>query len=88
LEAIIGGMVEIIPASGCWEWQGAKTAGGYGAYGNRYIHRFVWETLRGPIEPGMVVHHHCENRLCCNPAHLETMERGDHSAHHATLRSR
>lgn len=62
----------------CWPWRGT-TRNGYGYvtdHGNGrcvhvYAHRRVYETATGTTLPkGAVVRHTCDNRLCCNPAHL------------------
>lgn len=67
--------IEKLP-SGCWEWSGPKSRGGYGIVGvrvcgaGRSAHRVVWVLMRGEIPPGVFVCHHCDNPPCCNPDHL------------------
>lgn len=58
--------------SACIEHVGWKhKATGYGGVGkNGYAHRAVWEAERGPIPPGMVVMHVCDNPPCVNVEHL------------------
>lgn len=66
----------------CWPWLGAVDDMGYGYVGDRGIklraHRIAYEVAFGKIPEGTVVHHRCENKLCANPAHLETVTRAEH----------
>lgn len=62
--------------SGCWLWTGHLTAAGYGRFPLEhgtpplYAHRYAYERAHGPIPPGLVVMHSCDNPPCVNPAHL------------------
>ena len=63
--------------NGCHEWTGCNRRG-YGTLCWRedgkpkmaYAHRLVWQMHYGPIPDGMFVMHSCDNKLCCNIAHL------------------
>ena len=62
---------------GCWEWTAAKIWG-YGTFSVSRkkpikAHRFSYELLVGPLEPGKVLDHLCRNPACVNPAHLEAV---------------
>mgnify|MGYP001566972206 CR=1 FL=1 len=63
-------------ADSCWPWTGALFSNGYGhmADGRRSLlaHRVVYELTYGPINDDLVVSHRCDQKFCCNPAHLET----------------
>ena len=61
--------------SGCWPFQGARTAPGWHGsvtyHGRRIVaHRLAWTLARGPIPAGLLVLHRCDNPPCCNPDHL------------------
>lgn len=66
--------------TGCWIWTGCVTSSGYGnvrvnKIGYR-VHRFMYAWLVAPIPNGKskgipVLDHICNNRLCCNPEHLQ-----------------
>lgn len=59
---------------GCWLWQGATNADGYGLIkveGRLCIaSRVAWETAFGTIPAGLNVLHSCDNPPCVRPDHL------------------
>lgn len=36
-----------------------------------YVHRAMYEIMRGPVPAGLVLDHRCRRRACCHPDHLE-----------------
>lgn len=64
-----------VTRSGCWEWMGSRTRGGYGqarVAGKAWAaHRLAYTAWRGLIRRGYVIRHKCDNPPCCNPKHLE-----------------
>lgn len=73
----------VVTDSGCWEFTGPRTSNGYGAIGREggrgggvaRTHRVAYEYYVGPIPIGLDLDHLCRNRICCNPEHLEPVDR-------------
>lgn len=68
----------------CWEWTGARNTYGYGVFllpGEKPVraHRYAYTLAKGPITPGLVVMHSCDNPGCINPSHLSLGSRGDNN---------
>jgi DNA-binding CsgD family transcriptional regulator len=58
----------------CWPWKAGLDACGYGRIQIRgastLAHRVSFISTKGPIPPGAVILHSCDNPKCCNPSHL------------------
>lgn len=60
--------------NGCWEWTGRRDDSGYGVINEDgkpvAVHRVSYETFVGPIPPGLLACHTCDNPPCFRPDHL------------------
>ena len=55
-----------------------KIWGGKGNWLRVMMHRAIWEMRFGKIPEGHEINHKCRNRGCCNPDHLEVLDRTTH----------
>ena len=71
-------MIEIDPATGCWNWTGSdQDSRGYSRFyvdGKRtLVHRWAYEHFIGKIPESETVHHRCVNPRCSFPDHLSAL---------------
>lgn len=77
----------------CWPWRMYVDPTGYGKLQARDLsglrrpvqaHRLAYVLEHGIAWPAaeIHVHHLCENRVCCNPAHLDLIGQVEHGHHH------
>jgi hypothetical protein len=67
--------VEVKKRKHCWPWRWGTNPTGYGDLRfndgeHELSHRMAYRIVNGPIEPGLIIRHTCDNPICCNPAHL------------------
>jgi hypothetical protein len=53
----------------CHPWTGYCDPDGYGRFGGSSAHRWGYQAFIGPVDPGQVVRHTCDNPPCQNRAH-------------------
>lgn len=76
----------------CWIWPGSTRGKPGHKYGcvmtgsrqdgsrkTRDTHVVMWESVNGPVPEGLELHHLCEVKLCCNPAHLKPVTHQENS---------
>ena len=91
LEAQVGRRIHPQP-NGCWLWDGQTERYGHvivtisGERSQVHAHRWVYETLVGPIPKNHQLHHECETKGCVNPAHLVPLLPAAHYRQHAVLK--
>jgi hypothetical protein len=77
--------VDVGEPTTCWPWTAGKSKFGYGRFGfrdaNWQAHRVAYTLSKGDVPEGLVVMHKCNNRVCCNPAHLDAGTQGDNCQH-------
>jgi hypothetical protein len=69
----------------CWPWQASIGVHGYGQFSKdgkpQNASRVAWELHYGrPFPKGLDACHSCNNRPCCNPAHIYAGTRKDNVA--------
>jgi hypothetical protein len=69
----------------CWPWRGAVFPAGYGRFniGRTSIGAYVavYRDFYGDVPAGQYVMHKCNNKRCCNPAHLTVGTNSENQRH-------
>jgi hypothetical protein len=60
----------VIISNECWIWQLCIGKNGYGFCKGSTAHKRSYEDHIGDVPNGLVLRHTCNNKSCCNPAHL------------------
>lgn len=62
----------------CWSWRGKFNERGHALFywrGHLHMaHRVAWMLTKGELKWGEQVKRTCNNRACCNPAHMYKKE--------------
>lgn len=68
--------------SECWNWNACQR-NGYGAIKHEgrvlQAHRIAYQIQFGEPDASLVIGHKCDNKLCCNPSHLEAITPGQNN---------
>lgn len=68
-------MVDVGDGLGCWIWTGSLSTDGYGRFRcerrSWLAHRWLYESVHGPVPRGFELDHTCRNRRCVRPSHLD-----------------
>ncbi len=78
-EFIFWSLVEKKDQNQCWIWQGVVSFNGYGRFTTKVnkkvkqhlAHRLAYHFYHDNFDQNKMVRHRCDNKLCCNPHHLE-----------------
>jgi len=74
LECRFWDKVDKLGPDDCWNWTAKTSLDNYGQFSYKgrvnKAHRIAWLLTHGSIPDNLCILHHCDNSLCCNPAHL------------------